>query len=104
MTTRRKTIKFKEFMDGSYKTYVPKRKSFKALSIVTVSPTAMLDPTIITFGGIVLLIALAERYSGSIGMYDAAEKIDKLMGLIFPVGALSFFLWFIFTNPFIAWS
>lgn len=105
MTSRgKKIIKFKEFMNGRYKLYTPKKKSFKAFSIVTVSPTAMLDPTIITFGSIVLLIALAERYSGKLGLYDVMENINKLTGVLFPLGALSFLLYFIFTNPLISWG
>ena len=92
MTSRVHTIKFDSFMDGSYKK-IPNR--VKAYSFVSVSPLAFLDPNIITFGAVILGIALAEKHLEKIGLYDVAEKIEGIIKFALPVGAFSYLTYFI---------
>ena len=67
---------------------------FKAYSFVPFSPLAMLDPTILTIGGIVLGIAIIERILERWGVIDLVDQFAKVMRFILPVtfyGALFYF-------------
>ncbi|MFL0574666.1 hypothetical protein ACH0BK_27145 [Priestia megaterium] len=71
-----------------------KPRPFKAYSFVPFSPIAMLDPTILTIGGIVLGIAFIERMLERLGVIDLADQFEKVMRFILPVtfyGALFYF-------------
>jgi len=71
-----------------------KPRPFKAYSFVPFSPFAMLDPTILTIGGIVLGIALIERILERWGVIDLVDQFSKIMRFILPVtfyGALFYF-------------
>jgi len=71
-----------------------KPRPFKAYSFVPFSPLAMLDPTILTIGGIVLGIAFIERMLERLGVIDLADQFEKVMRFILPVtfyGALFYF-------------
>ncbi|AQU77108.1 hypothetical protein [Priestia megaterium] len=71
-----------------------KPRPFKAYSFVPFSPFAMLDPTILTIGGIVLGIAIIERILERWGVIDLSDQFAKVMGFILPVtfyGALFYF-------------
>ncbi|NGY80890.1 hypothetical protein F6Y03_01165 [Bacillus megaterium] len=71
-----------------------KPRPFKAYSFVPFSPVAMLDPTILTVGGIVLGIAFIEQVLNRWGAIDLAGQFEKVMRFILPVtfyGALLYF-------------
>jgi hypothetical protein len=71
-----------------------KPRPFKAYSFVPFSPLAMLDPTILTLGGIVLGIAIIERILERWGVIDLVDQFSKIMRFILPVtfyGALFYF-------------
>jgi hypothetical protein len=95
-TNMRKTQWF-DFRNFFYKpslTSSIKSRLFKAYSFVPFSPFAMLDPTILTIGGIVLGIAFIERMLERLGVIDLADQFEKVMRFILPVtfyGALFYF-------------
>jgi hypothetical protein len=69
-------------------------RPFRAYSFVPFSPFAMLDPTILTIGGIVLGIAFIEQVLNRWGVIDLADQFEKVMRFILPVtfyGALLYF-------------
>jgi hypothetical protein len=69
-------------------------RPFSAYSFVPFSPVAMLDPTILTIGGIVLGIAFIEQILNRWGVMDLADQFEKVMRFILPVtfyGALFYF-------------
>ncbi|MFK7681877.1 hypothetical protein ACI3ER_27980 [Bacillus sp. Wb] len=71
-----------------------KPRPFKAYSFVPFSPLAMLDPTILTIGGIVLGIAIIERILERWGVIDLVDQFSRIMRFILPVtfyGALFYF-------------
>ncbi|MEM5003234.1 hypothetical protein [Priestia megaterium] len=71
-----------------------KPRPFKAYSFVPFSPLAMLDPTILTIGGIILGIAIIERILERWGVIDLVDQFSKVMRFILPVtfyGALFYF-------------
>ncbi|MGG0343281.1 hypothetical protein ABEY50_24795 [Priestia megaterium] len=88
-------ISLKNFMNVSYKKTKCKPSAYRAFSFVPFSPLAMLDPTILTIGGIVLGIALIERFLERLGVLDIEENISSVLRFIMPVtffGALIYFL------------
>jgi hypothetical protein len=91
MTSKVQTIKFKDFMDGSYKQTSEKVK----YSFVPISPMAFIDPNIVTFGAIILAIALAEKHAEKIGMYDIAEKVAGIVKFALTIGAFGYLMYFI---------
>ncbi|MET1122599.1 hypothetical protein ABWU59_27090 [Priestia megaterium] len=71
-----------------------KPRPFTTYSFVPFSPVAMLDPTILTIGGIVLGIAFIEQILNRWGVIDLADQFEKVMRFILPVtfyGALFYF-------------
>ncbi|MGG0465016.1 hypothetical protein [Priestia aryabhattai] len=71
-----------------------KPRPFNTYSFVPFSPLAMLDPTILTIGGIVLGIAIIERILERWGVIDLVDQFSKIMRFILPVtfyGALFYF-------------
>ncbi|USL45706.1 hypothetical protein [Priestia megaterium] len=70
---------------------------FKAYSLIPVSPLAMLDPTILTIGGIVLGIAIIERILVRWGVIDLVDQFAKVMRFILPVTFYSALIYFFVT-------
>ncbi|QSF35857.1 hypothetical protein ICR95_25625 (plasmid) [Priestia megaterium] len=71
-----------------------KPRPVNAYSFVPFSPFVMLDPTILTIGGIVLAVALIEWLLDRWGVMDLADQFEKVMRFILPVtfyGALFYF-------------
>ncbi|SDE83918.1 hypothetical protein SAMN04487777_13214 [Priestia aryabhattai B8W22] len=88
-------ISFQDFMNGSYKKVKRRSRPYRAYSFVPFSPLAMLDPTILTIGGIVLGVVLIERFLEYLGVLDIVDKISSVMRFLFPLsffGALIYFL------------
>jgi len=87
-------ITFRNFFHKHSLTSSIKPRPFNAYSFVPFSPFAMLDPTILTIGGIVLGIALIEQVLNRWGVIDLADQFSKVMRFILPVtfyGALFYF-------------
>lgn len=89
MTSKVQTIKFCEFMDGSYK------QEKESYSFVPISPLAFIDPNIVTFGVVILAIALAEKHMEKIGLYDIAEKMAGIVKFALTIGAFGYLMYFI---------
>jgi hypothetical protein len=79
------TIKFQDFMDGSYKQQ--RKVSPKVYSI---SPFALMDPTIMIVGGVIVGIAILERVFESQGNYDVAEGLHMAFNIAIPMAAFGF--------------
>ncbi|MDD9781020.1 hypothetical protein [Priestia megaterium] len=73
---------------------------FNAYSFVPFSPLAMLDPTILTIGGIVLGIAIIERILERWGVIDLVDQFAKVMRFILPVTFYSALIYFFATFMF----
>jgi hypothetical protein len=89
-----KGFTFRTIFPSSPKPSLTRPRSFKAYSFVPFSPLAMLDPTILTIGGIVLGIAIIERILERWGVIDLVDQFAKVMRFILPVtfyGALFYF-------------
>ncbi|MFB8426790.1 hypothetical protein ACFC4S_33055 [Priestia megaterium] len=77
-----------------------KPRPFRAYSFVPFSPLAMLDPTILTIGGIVLGIAIIERTLERWGVIDLVDHFSKIMRFILPVTFYSALIYFFATFMF----
>ena len=77
-----------------------KPRPFTAYSFVPFSPLAMLDPTILTIGGIVLGIAIIERILERWGVIDLVDQFAKVMRFILPVTFYSALIYFFATFMF----
>ena len=75
-------------------------RPFQAYSFVPFSPLAMLDPTILTIGGIVLGIAIIERILERWGVIDLVDQFAKIMRFILPVTFYSVLIYFFATFMF----
>jgi len=85
---------FRNFFNKSSFKLSTKPRPFKTYSFVPFSPLAMLDPTILTIGGVVLGIAIIERILERWGVIDLVDQFAKVMRFILPVtfyGALFYF-------------
>ncbi|MDR7245807.1 hypothetical protein [Priestia megaterium] len=89
-----KWFDFRSFFYKPSSTSSMKPRPVAAYSFVPFSPGAMLDPTILTIGGIVLGIAFIEQILNRWGVIDLADQFEKVMRFILPVtfyGALFYF-------------
>jgi len=95
-----KGFTFQKIFPLSPKPSLTRPRTFQAYSFVPFSPLAMLDPTILTIGGIVLGIAIIERILERWGVIDLVDQFAKVMRFILPVAFYSalfyFFATFIF--------
>ena len=72
-------------------------RPFMVYSFVPFSPLTMLDPTILTIGGIVLGIAIIERILERWGVIDLVDQFAKVMRFILPVTFYSALVYFFAT-------
>ncbi|MFQ6391572.1 hypothetical protein ACLNAR_27770 [Priestia aryabhattai] len=89
-----KEFTFRKIFPLPHKASPTRPRPFKAYSFVPFSPLAMLDPTILTLGSIVLGIAIIERILERWGVIDLVDQFAKVMRFILPVtfyGALFYF-------------
>ncbi|MGG2091101.1 hypothetical protein ABFY59_29915 [Priestia aryabhattai] len=77
-----------------------KPRPFRAYSFVPFSPLAMLDPTFLTIGGIILGIAIIERILERWGVIDLVDQFSKIMRFILPVTFYSALIYFFATFMF----
>ena len=92
-----KGFTFRTIFPSSPKPSLTRPRSFKAYSFVPFSPLAMLDPTILTIGGIVLGIAIIERILERWGVIDLVDQLAKVMRFILPVAFYSALFYFFAT-------
>ncbi|ADE72551.1 hypothetical protein [Priestia megaterium] len=91
---RTKGFTFRKIFLPPHKLSLTRPRPFKAYSFVPFSPLAMLDPTILILGGIVLAVAFIEQILERLGVIDLADQFEKVMRVILPVtfyGALFYF-------------
>ncbi|WP_455920381.1 hypothetical protein [Priestia megaterium] len=89
-----KRFTFQKIFPSSPKPSLTRPRPFKAYSFAPFSPLAVLDPTILTIGGIVLGITIIERILERWGVIDLSDQFAKVMRFILPVtfyGALFYF-------------
>ncbi|GAB1786192.1 hypothetical protein [Priestia megaterium] len=91
---------FRKIFSPSSKPPLKRPRRFKAYSFVPFSPFAMLDPTILTLGGIVLGIAIIERVLERWGVIDLVDQFAKVMRFILPVTFYSALIYFFVTFMF----
>jgi hypothetical protein len=98
-TSMRKTkgFIFRKIFPLPHKTSLTGPRPFKAYSFVPFSPLAMLDPTILTIGGIILGIAIIERILERWGVIDLVDQFAKVMRFILPVTFYSALIYFFAT-------
>jgi len=98
----RKTKGFtlRKILPPPHKPPLTRSRLLKAYSFVPFSPLAMLDPTILTIGGIVLGIALIERILERWGVIDLVDQFAKVMRFILPVTFYSALIYFFATFMF----
>ena len=65
---------FRKIFPLILKSSLTRPRPFKAYSFVPFSPLAMLDPTILTIGGIILGIAIIERILERWGVIDLVDQ------------------------------
>ena len=95
-----KKLTFRKILPPSPKPSLTRPRPFKAYSFVPFSPLAMLDPTILTIGGIVLGIAIIERILERWGVIDLVDQFAKVIRFILPVTFYSVLIYFFATFMF----
>jgi hypothetical protein len=98
---RVETINFREFMSGEWEQ--PKKKPLKAYSVIYINPWAFIDPTICAIGGVVLGIALFEKYLEKKEHFPLLDKMQSVTGLLFPAVGFGSLVYFLLTNPILGW-
>jgi hypothetical protein len=93
-------ITFRKFFHKPSFNPSTKPRPFKTYSFVPFSPLAMLDPTILTIGGIILGIAIIERILERWGVIDLVDQFGKIMRFILPVTFYSALIYFFATFMF----
>ncbi|MEB2278037.1 hypothetical protein LAV82_29010 [Bacillus sp. ILBB4] len=91
---------FRNFFHKPSLTSSIKPRPYNAYSFVPFSPLAMLNPTILTLGGIVLGIAIIERVLERWGVIDLVDQFAKVMRFILPVTFYSALIYFFATFMF----
>ncbi|WP_322552665.1 hypothetical protein AAB109_28020 (plasmid) [Priestia megaterium] len=97
---KRKEFTFLNIFSLPLKSSLTRPRPFMAYSFVPFSPFAMLDPTILTIGGIVLGIAIIERILERWGVIDLVDQFTKVMRFILPVTFYSALIYFFATFMF----
>ncbi|MFP3668998.1 MULTISPECIES: hypothetical protein [Priestia] len=95
-----KEFTFPKIFPSPHKPPLTRSRPFRACSFVPFSPLAMLDPTILTIGGIVLGIAIIERILERWGVIDLVDQFARVMRFILPVTFYSALIYFFATFMF----
>lgn len=93
------TIKFNDFMNGSYKNKPTKKND----TLYTISPLMFIDPSTLIIGGIVLGIVMLENFMESKGYYEEVERVQGWMSFVLPVGFIGGFIYYIAKSPVMSW-
>jgi hypothetical protein len=89
----RETMSIKSFMSGEYKK--PKKKGTKMYSFIFINPMSFVDPTVCTIAGIVLLIALLEKFMERKEYFEGMKFIHSIMDVALPVGGIAALVFFL---------
>ena len=89
-----KGFTFPKIFPSPHKPPLTRPRPFRAYSFVPFSPLAMLDPTILAIGGIILGIAIIERILEQWGVIDLVDQFAKVMRFILPVTFYSALIYF----------
>ncbi len=95
-----KGFTFPKIFPSPHKPPLTRPRPFRAYSFVPFSPLAMLDPTILAIGGIILGIAIIERILEQWGVIDLVDQFAKVMRFILPVTFYSALIYFFATFMF----
>ena len=95
-----KGFTFPKIFPSPHKPPLTRPRPFRAYSFVPFSPLAMLDPTILAIGGIILGIAIIERILEQWGVIDLVDQFAKVMRFILPVTFYSALFYFFATFMF----
>ncbi|WP_394514493.1 hypothetical protein [Priestia aryabhattai] len=95
-----KGFTFPKIFSPPHKLSLTRPRPFRAYSFVPFSPLAMLDPTILAIGGIVLGIAIIERILEQWGVIDLVDQFAKVMRFILPITFYSALIYFFATFMF----
>lgn len=99
---RIETVNYKDFMRGQHD--IKAKKDTKLYSLITVSPWAMFDPTILAIAGGFLAIVLLEKFLVGSSLFHLGEYLAKFIGIICPVLFFGALMYFLMTNPFVLWG
>jgi len=91
---------FQKIFPLTLQSSLTRSRPFRAYSFIPFSPLAMLDPTILILGGIVLGIAIIERILERWGVIDLVDQFAKVMRFILPVTFYSALIYFFATFMF----
>jgi len=91
---------FQKIFSPSLKPTLKRSRPLQTYSFVPFSPLAMLDPTILIIGGIVLGVAIIERILERWGVIDLVDQFAKVMRFILPVTFYSALIYFFATFMF----
>ena len=83
----------KQFMTGEREK--PKKRAVKVNSFIFVNPMAFVDPTVCTIAGIVLLIALLEKFMERKEYFNGMKFIQSIMDVALPVGGIAALVFFL---------
>ncbi|WP_455931478.1 hypothetical protein [Priestia aryabhattai] len=92
-----KGFTFRNVFPPSLKSSLTRPRPFKIYSFVPFSPLAMLDPTILTLGSIVIGIAIIEQILERWSVIDLVDQFAKVMRFILPVTFYSALIYFFAT-------
>lgn len=90
---REETMTIKQFMNGEHKK--PKKRDTKAYSFIFINPMSFVDPTVCTIAGIVLLIALLEKFMERKEYFEGMKFIQSIMDVALPVGGIAALVFFL---------
>lgn len=90
---RKEKMSVKEFMSGDFKK--PKKRGRKTYSFIFVNPMSFVDPTVCTIAGIVLLIALLEKFMERKEYFEGMKFIQSIMDVALPVGGIAALVFFL---------
>ncbi|UAL49734.1 hypothetical protein K7887_21965 (plasmid) [Sutcliffiella horikoshii] len=99
---RVETVNYKDFMRRQHDIKV--KKETKLYSLITVSPWAMFDPTVLAVAGGFLAIVLLEKFLVGSSLFHLGEYLSEAIAFICPMIFFVALVYFIMTNPFMMWG
>jgi hypothetical protein len=90
---KRETMSIKQFMAGEREK--PKKRAVKVNSFIFINPISFVDPTVCTIAGIVLLIALLEKFMERKEYFNGMKFIQSIMDVALPVGGIAALIFFL---------
>lgn len=100
-TPRRVTYNFQDFMKRQHDIQM---KPEMKVSMITVSPLALFDPTVLAVAAGILSIVLLEKALEGSSLFVLGEYLAKFIGIVCPVALFGALIYFLMTNPFVLWG